>query len=96
MKCKGNFKYKGIKKRDSGIFQNDKGEEIKYKECYLIKLDEVTESGVYERTFKIATDSQLLNTLSQIQLYQDVLVEFEVQIFATTCRLIPVNVTVVK
>ena len=32
MYCEGNFKFKGILKKDAGTFKNDKGEVIKYPE----------------------------------------------------------------
>ena len=32
MYCEGNFKFKGILKKDAGTFKNDKGEVINYPE----------------------------------------------------------------
>ena len=69
MKCKGNFKFKGLQKRDGGVFKNNKGEEIQYKESYVIKADEETENGIYERSFKIAVDSPLVKDLKDLELY---------------------------
>ena len=54
MKCVGKFKFKGLVKREGGSFTNDRGQEITYKESYLLKVDESTENGIYERGFEKA------------------------------------------
>ena len=56
MICKGNFKFKSITKRDGGDFINEMGERIKYKPCFLLKCDELTDKGIFERTFKLPLD----------------------------------------
>ena len=52
MECRGKFKYKGLTKKNGGEFTNGRGELVKYNESYEIKLDELTQDGVYERKFK--------------------------------------------
>ena len=40
MKCTGNFKFKGLKKRSGGSFTTEDGRVVNYKECYILRLDE--------------------------------------------------------
>lgn len=90
MKSQGNFKYKGLKRRDAGEFVNDKGEKIQYKESYQLKVDELTDSGVVERNFKIAIDSALVPQLANKPLYSDITLEFDVILYNTSARVVPV------
>lgn len=96
MKCQGKFKYKGLKERKGGEFVNSNNEKVSYKACYLLKVDEQTNNGIYERTFKMDIDSPLVAVLSHIELYQDIILELEVQLYGSNVKLIPVNVTVAK
>lgn len=90
MKCVGKFKFKGLTKKDGGSFTNDKGQEIIYKPSYSLKLDEMTEEGIYERLFKIADDSALVSSLQQLKPYQDITLEFDVILYANSIKLVPV------
>lgn len=92
MKCKGNFKFKGLQKRDGGVFKNNKGEEIQYKESYVIKADEETENGIYERQFKIAIDSPLVKVLEGLEVYDDIEIEFDVKIYGSRISVTPTSV----
>lgn len=89
MKCRGNFKYKGLTKRDGGEFVNSKGEKVAYKESYSLKVDELTENGIYERVFKIPSDSTLIRDLDNKALYSDIILEFDVACYSSGIRLIP-------
>lgn len=89
MKCVGKFKFKGLTKKDGGSFTNDKGQEITYKPSYSLKLDEMTEEGIYERIFKIADDSALVPSLQQLKPYQDITLEFDVFLYANSVKLVP-------
>jgi len=91
MKCQGNFKFKGLQKRNGGVFTNSQGKDIPYKESYSIKVDEITESGIYERNFKINTDSPLVEPLLITKPYSDITLEFEVNFYGTGVKLIPIN-----
>lgn len=91
MKCRGKFKFKGLQEKSGGEFINGRGEKVSYKPSYVIKLDEQTDDGIFERNFKIALDSQLVSVLSQVQLYQDIELEFDVLIYGTNVKIIPVN-----
>lgn len=90
MKCRGNFKFRGLQKIDAGDFVNDKGESIPYKASFKLKLDEITDNGIQERIFKIATDSVLVSQFKDLKPYQDVCIDFEVQLYANGCRVVPV------
>lgn len=92
MKCVGNFKFKGLTKREGGSFTDSNGKVINYKESYSLKVDEQTENGIYERQFKVAIDSPLIPELSTFELYDDITLEFDVKIFGSKITVIPVRV----
>lgn len=92
MKCVGKFKFKGLVKREAGSFTNDKGQEINYSESYLLKVDESTDKGIYERGFKIPSDSDLVIPLSKLQPYQDITLEFEVNFYSNSVRVVPIAI----
>lgn len=92
MKCQGQFKFKGLTKRDGGEFKNSNGDVIKYKESYSLKVDEQTENGIFERQFKIAIDSPLVNDLSGYELYDNITIYFDVKIYGSRITVIPVAV----
>lgn len=93
MKCKGKFKFKELKSKDGGSFINAKGDKIDYDASYALKVDEVTEAGIYERVFKVKTDSELIQALSQLKPYQDFVLEFNVDIYSTRIVLTPVAIS---
>lgn len=92
MQCKGKFKYKGLTKRDGGQFQNQNGDVIKYPECYVLKADEQTEEGIFERQFKMPIDSILVSDLAQFELYDDITINFDVKMYGNRIAVIPVAV----
>lgn len=91
MKCQGKFKYKGITKRDGGSFTNSRGQVINYGESYSLKVDELTDKGVQERIFKVAIDSPLIPQLAQKQLYDEILIEFDITLYSSGPKLTPVT-----
>lgn len=90
MKCQGRFKYKGLKKKDAGVFVNDRGQKIEYKESYQLKVDELTDEGVEERNFKLAIDSVLVPQLIEKPLYADIILEFDVKLSDSFAKVVPV------
>ena len=92
MKCVGKFKFKGLTKKDGGSFTNDRGQVIQYKESYSLKVDENTEKGIYERTFKVASDSSVLDQLMKLQPYQDITLEFDINIYGSRITVVPVAI----
>lgn len=93
MKCQGNFKFKGLIHRDAGVFTTEQGEVINYKECYLLKLDELTDRGVQERSFKIPMGSSILTDFNGLKLYDDIIVEFDVVLYNSRAIVNPVSVS---
>lgn len=94
MKCNGDFIFKEIRKIDGGTFKNSAGVDISYSEKYRIKVDEFTEDGINERTFNLDIDSKLVNEFKKLQAYDKVFIEFDLRLYANSCRLIPVAIKV--
>lgn len=92
MKCQGNFKFKGLTKKDGGQFTNQNGDIIKYAESYSLKVDEQTENGIFERQFKMPIDSPLVNDLASFELYDDITIDFDLRIYGNRITVIPVAV----
>ena len=93
MVCKGEFVFRGIEKRDGGEFTNDKGELIKYQDAYVLKVDEDTTNGIFERKLKVNKDnSVLLNKIKNIKLYDRICLICDVQFYGSGARVIPVDI----
>jgi len=92
MKCRGKFKFKEIIKKDAGSFTNAQGQVINYDESYLLKLDEKTERGIQERSFKIPKDSPLIAGLQKYEEYTDIILDFDIQIFTNSIRIVPTGI----
>ena len=92
MKCRGKFKFKEIVKKDAGSFTNAQGQEIKYDESYVLKVDEKTEKGIQERTFKLPKDSLLVPELQKVAEYTDIVLDFEVVFYNNSIRVIPTEI----
>lgn len=92
MKCIGKFKFKGLEKRAGGKFTNDSGREIIYKDSYRLKVDEVTEDGIYERDFKISTNSDLVEPLLMTKPYTDIELEFDIKFYGNRISCTPVAI----
>ena len=92
MKCRGKFKFKEIVKKDAGAFTNAQGQEIKYDESYVLKVDEKTEKGIQERTFKLPKDSLLVLELQKVTEYTDIVLDFEVVFYNNSIRVIPTEI----
>lgn len=90
MQCTGNFKFKGLIKRDGGSFTSPDGKVINYKESYTLKLDEQTENGIYERQFKVSIDSPLVAELMALELYDDITLDFDLKIYGSRITVIPI------
>ena len=90
MKCKGEFIFRGIERKDGGNFINEKGETISYKPSYRVKVDEQTESGLKERIFKISEEeNQLINDFQTLDIYQKIIMTFDVALYGTKVSLVP-------
>ena len=93
MKAIGEFVYKGLEKRDAGKFVNDKGQEINYKDSYILKVDEVFEGSVNERKLKIDKENLgLVEALKKLKLYDRVNLECEVLLYQNSAKVVPVAI----
>lgn len=92
MKCVGKFKFRGLEKKEGGVFENEKGQQITYKGSYALKLDELVDGEIFERTFKIPLDSPLIEPLSKVQLYTDISIEFEIRFYRNSINLVPIAI----
>lgn len=92
MQCEGMFKFRGLTHVDAGSFTPKGGGVVEYKESYKLKLDELTQYGLQERVFKLAPDSNLLPVLRQLNVYDDVHLIFDVIVYSSGCRVIPVGI----
>lgn len=92
MVCIGEFIYKGVEKREGGTFTNDKGQNINYDASYLLKVDELTDSGAYERKLKISKDNTMLvDKLKAKKFYEKINLRCEIVFSNSNVRVIPVD-----
>ncbi len=93
MKCEGDFVFKTIEQKEGGTFVNDKGQEISYNPTFQIKVDEVSGTKIEERTFKFSHDNRKLwDKFKVLDIYEKVVIVFEVEIYKTSVKLVPVDV----
>ena len=93
MKARGEFVYKCLEKKDGGEFTNDKGQSIKYKPSYSLKVDEVTEQGIYERKLKIGEgQTQLVDTLKKLKPYERIELECDIEMYQNSAKVVPVAI----
>ena len=93
MKCKGEFVYKSIEKRDGGSFTNDKGQAVNYDMAYVLKVDELLDNSIYERKLKIdKNNTVLLNKLQNIKPYDKIMLLCDVVLYGSNAKVIPVGI----
>lgn len=93
MKCKGEFVFKSVEKRDGGSFTNDKGQAVNYDMAYVLKVDELTQNGIFERKLKIdKANSVLLNKLQSLKPYEKINLICDVVLYGANARVIPVDI----
>lgn len=92
MRSIGEFIYKGIEKRDGGEFTNDKGQNIKYNESYVLKVDESTEKGIFERRLKIdVNNTALVDKLKAKKPYEPIKLLCDITFYGNSVKVIPVD-----
>ena len=95
MKCKSDFIFKCLEKREGGEFTNDKGELVKFASCYTMKVDEVEGEKITERIFKFPTNNQdLYSQLSSLNAYDKISIIFDVVIYRNNARLTPIDIEI--
>lgn len=80
MKARCSFVFRQFKHRDAGNFTKA-GEEIHYKEAYILKCDDVTEYGeVDEMEFTIqVNETNLINKLQKYKYMDEIVLELNIQ-----------------
>lgn len=93
MRGQGDLVFKSIEERPGGKFINDKGQEIEYQKCYILKLDEVTPKGIVDIKLKIPEDEkQLINTFKEFEPYTKIHLDFDLDCNGSNVKVIPTNV----
>lgn len=97
MKCNGTVIYKGIEKRDGGTFRNAQGQDINYDSSYVVKFDEMKDGKIDERKLKFpASNASLYEKFKNVEAYTKISLVCDVQIGQSACKLIPVDMEIVK
>lgn len=92
MQCKGDFIYKSVEKREGGTFTNGNGQDINYDMAYILKVDEVTQNGIYERKLKIdKSNNTLLTKLGQLKPYDHITLLCDIVLYGANARVIPID-----
>ena len=92
MKSIGEFVYKGVDKREGGSFTNANGQAINYDMAYILKVDEITPEGIYERKLKIdKSNTTLLNKLNSLKPYDHINLSCDIVMYGSVARVIPVD-----
>lgn len=93
MKCEGDFVFRGIETKEGREFTNDKGQLIKFGATNQIKLDETVGTKTEERTFKFPVENKpLAEKFRHLRLYSNVVVDFNIELYKTSVKLIPTDV----
>lgn len=90
MVCDLDAVYKGIKEIKGGSFQNENGETINYKDSYRIRFDQ-TIAGLPKETEIKITKELALNLARNFQLYDKIVITFNVIIYKPNTIRISVN-----
>lgn len=93
MKAKGIFMFKSIQDREKGAFTNKQtGEVVEYDACKVLVCDEIGEdNSIKERRFKISNDNvSLINDLSVLDPYTKIEIVFDVAIYTSNAKIIPI------
>ena len=97
MKSVGRFRFKGLEKRSGGSFTNERGQLINYSESYVLKLDEETELGIYERKLKFSADnSTLLGKVQNLAPYSKIDVTCDISFFGNNVKVTPIDIIEAK
>ena len=97
MKCSNEVIFKGIEERASGVFRNDKGQEISYPKAYVVRFDEEVEGDYQERKVKFAGDNAVLYTrFKALKSYDKINLVFDVILGNNSCKVAIVDFTQVQ
>lgn len=93
MKARGEFVFKGLEKRDGGEFTNERGQNVKYGESYVLKVDEVLEDSINERKLKVDPKNiALVDSLKKLKPYDKIELECDIQLYQNSAKVVPVSI----
>lgn len=93
MKAKGLFMFKDLQDREKGSFTNQEtGEVVEYDACKILVCDELDGSKIKERRFKLSDENaSLINDLKSLEPYTKITLEFDVVIYNSNAKIIPIS-----
>lgn len=92
MKCNNEVIFKGIEERASGVFKNDKGQEIAYPKAYIVRFDEEVEGDFQERKVKFSGDNVgLFTRFKALKAYDRINLIFDVVLVNNSCKIAVVD-----
>lgn len=93
MRAKGEFVFKGLENKAGGEFVNDKGQNVKYGERYLLKVDEVVDNEINERKLKVdVNNTSLVDALKKLKPYDKIVLECDVLLYQNSAKVVPVAI----
>lgn len=91
-RCKGEFVFKSVEERAGGSFTDANGKIVKYDTAYVLKVDELTDSGIFERKLKIdKANSVLLSKLKNLKAYDKVNLVLDVVLYGSQAKVVPID-----
>ena len=82
MKARFSFVFRQFKYRDAGKFTTKAGQEVHYKDAYILKCDDITEEDgdVSELEFTIPLDeTDVINKLQKYKYMDEIVLELNIQ-----------------
>jgi len=98
MKCKAIVTYKGIEQKEGGEFITPDNRKVKYEGSYVVKFDEITDSGAIERKAKFKLDNVgLFTRFKGLKIYEKIEITFDL-VFSNnnSVRLVPTDFALAK
>lgn len=84
--------YKGIKEIKAGTFKNENGDIINYPDIYRIRFDQII-SGLPKETELKITKELALNLAKNLQIYDKIVINFNIIIYnSNTIRIRVINI----
>ena len=93
MKARGKFIFKELQAKDGGSFTNAQGQVINYDSKYVLKVDERTDKGIHELTFKLPKDSAIVPELKKLEEYTEVTLDFDIIMSQNSTRIVPISIS---
>lgn len=92
MRCRGDFVFKSLRRRNAGTFVNDAGQSITYNECYILTVDEDTDNGIVSRKLRFpCTNTNLAQKLQNLEPYTKISLLFDVALYDNGSRVLVID-----